>query len=315
MLQRERKRRQEAVRRSAPPAARSRRSPRRRSSRSSRSSCRSRSPRTIIESIVDDVIAENGATNMRDLGRVMADVMPQIAGRADGRSARSSARSSPDVGRRAAPWSVKAETGGRRSERSRSASVRRTRRRPSRTTASRPRRVRRWTDQSSIAVELCAPCSAETEASQARLPRNAGTRYRAARAPCALFEASRRRLEHLLLAGVVSPASERSLPPAKRGARRLSSRSCRRRRRHLRPDAACLRSRPVADEHRRGRGRRRRRGHLVSPLHRDRLRGVRPRRSTGGARKRDAELRGDVHHEAGAARSRRPAPPRRTTGH
>jgi uncharacterized protein YqeY len=37
-----------------------------------------------IEEIVDDVIAEVGATSMRDLGRVMADVMPQIAGRADG---------------------------------------------------------------------------------------------------------------------------------------------------------------------------------------------------------------------------------------
>ncbi len=37
-----------------------------------------------LESIVDDAIAENGATNIRDMGRVMADVMPQIAGRADG---------------------------------------------------------------------------------------------------------------------------------------------------------------------------------------------------------------------------------------
>ncbi len=37
-----------------------------------------------IEAIIDDAIAENGATSMRDLGRVMADVMPQIAGRADG---------------------------------------------------------------------------------------------------------------------------------------------------------------------------------------------------------------------------------------
>ena len=37
-----------------------------------------------VERIVDDVIAEVGATSMRDLGRVMADVMPQVAGRADG---------------------------------------------------------------------------------------------------------------------------------------------------------------------------------------------------------------------------------------
>jgi uncharacterized protein len=37
-----------------------------------------------IERIVDDAIAENGATSLRDMGRVMADVMPQIAGRADG---------------------------------------------------------------------------------------------------------------------------------------------------------------------------------------------------------------------------------------
>jgi uncharacterized protein YqeY len=34
--------------------------------------------------IVDDVIAEVGATSIRDLGRVMADVMPQVSGRADG---------------------------------------------------------------------------------------------------------------------------------------------------------------------------------------------------------------------------------------
>ena len=37
-----------------------------------------------LEEIVDDAIAEVGATSMRDIGRVMADVMPQIAGRADG---------------------------------------------------------------------------------------------------------------------------------------------------------------------------------------------------------------------------------------
>ena len=37
-----------------------------------------------IETIIDDAIAECGATSLRDLGRVMADVMPQVAGRADG---------------------------------------------------------------------------------------------------------------------------------------------------------------------------------------------------------------------------------------
>ncbi len=37
-----------------------------------------------LERIVDDAIAENGATSLRDLGRVMADVIPQVAGRADG---------------------------------------------------------------------------------------------------------------------------------------------------------------------------------------------------------------------------------------
>ena len=37
-----------------------------------------------IEEIVDDAIAEVGATSMAQLGRVMADVMPQVAGRADG---------------------------------------------------------------------------------------------------------------------------------------------------------------------------------------------------------------------------------------
>jgi len=37
-----------------------------------------------LEEIVDDVMAEVGATSMGDFGRVMADVMPQVAGRADG---------------------------------------------------------------------------------------------------------------------------------------------------------------------------------------------------------------------------------------
>ena len=37
-----------------------------------------------LEEIVDNVIAEVGATSRRDIGRVMADVMPQVAGRTDG---------------------------------------------------------------------------------------------------------------------------------------------------------------------------------------------------------------------------------------
>jgi len=49
----------------------------------SRSSCPSRSEDE-LEEIIDDAIAEVGATSIRDLGRVMADVMPQVSGRADG---------------------------------------------------------------------------------------------------------------------------------------------------------------------------------------------------------------------------------------
>ena len=37
-----------------------------------------------LEEIVDNVIAEVGATSIRDLGRVMADAMPRVSGRADG---------------------------------------------------------------------------------------------------------------------------------------------------------------------------------------------------------------------------------------
>jgi len=37
-----------------------------------------------LEEIVDHAIAEVGATNVRDIGRVMADVMPQVSGRVDG---------------------------------------------------------------------------------------------------------------------------------------------------------------------------------------------------------------------------------------
>lgn len=39
-----------------------------------------------LERIVENAIAETGATSLRDFGRVMADVMPQVAGRADGSS-------------------------------------------------------------------------------------------------------------------------------------------------------------------------------------------------------------------------------------
>ena len=57
-----------------------------------------------LEEIVDDAIAEVGATSMRDIGRVMADVMPQIAGGPTARrSASSSARSSPELLRRSSP--------------------------------------------------------------------------------------------------------------------------------------------------------------------------------------------------------------------
>src|SRR4029450_8014300 len=41
-----------------------------------------------LEEIVDDAIAEVGATSMRDIGRGMADVMPQGAGPADGSAGR-----------------------------------------------------------------------------------------------------------------------------------------------------------------------------------------------------------------------------------
>ena len=37
-----------------------------------------------LEEIIDDAIAEVGATSIRDLGRVMAGVMHQVSGRADG---------------------------------------------------------------------------------------------------------------------------------------------------------------------------------------------------------------------------------------
>ena len=54
-----------------------------------------------LEEIVDDVIAEVGATSMRDIGRVMADVMPQVAGRADGSAVSQIVREKLALGRSA----------------------------------------------------------------------------------------------------------------------------------------------------------------------------------------------------------------------
>ena len=51
-----------------------------------------------LDEIVDDAIAENGATSMRDFGRVMADVMPQVAGRADGSAVSQLVREKPPAG-------------------------------------------------------------------------------------------------------------------------------------------------------------------------------------------------------------------------
>src|SRR3989304_5254155 len=45
-----------------------------------------------LEAIIDDAIAETGATSLRDLGRVMADVRPQVAGRGRGPAARGASR-------------------------------------------------------------------------------------------------------------------------------------------------------------------------------------------------------------------------------
>ena len=84
MLQRERKRRLESIEAFGPAGREEQAAKEEASSRCSRSSCPSRSSEDDLERIVDDAIAEVGATSMRDLGRVMADVMPQIAGRADG---------------------------------------------------------------------------------------------------------------------------------------------------------------------------------------------------------------------------------------
>ena len=85
VLQRERKRRIEA---SEAFRAAGREAQAGEGGRGARRSCEEFMPAQLteeeLERIVDDAIAETGATNIRDMGRVMADVMPQIAGRADG---------------------------------------------------------------------------------------------------------------------------------------------------------------------------------------------------------------------------------------
>lgn len=84
VLQRERKRREEAVR-AFESAGRTEQAER---ERAELAVLEALLPEPLSESelerIVDDAIAETGATSLRDLGRVMADVMPQVAGRADG---------------------------------------------------------------------------------------------------------------------------------------------------------------------------------------------------------------------------------------
>jgi len=38
-----------------------------------------------LEKLVDEVIAETGASSMRDMGKVMSEIMPRIWGKADGK--------------------------------------------------------------------------------------------------------------------------------------------------------------------------------------------------------------------------------------
>ena len=84
VLQRERKKRVEAMEAFARPAVRSR--PTR--EESELDVLEEFMPEPLsedeLEQIVDDVIAEVGATSSATSGRVMADVMPQVSGRADG---------------------------------------------------------------------------------------------------------------------------------------------------------------------------------------------------------------------------------------
>ncbi len=46
-----------------------------------------------LEKIVQDTIAETGATSIKDLGKVMAKIMPQVKGRADGTAVQAMVRS------------------------------------------------------------------------------------------------------------------------------------------------------------------------------------------------------------------------------
>jgi uncharacterized protein YqeY len=84
VLQRERKRRSKPQRRSAAASARSRPEKEERELAVLEEFMPPPLSEEELEDIIDDVIAEVGATNLRQLGRVMADVMPQVAGRADG---------------------------------------------------------------------------------------------------------------------------------------------------------------------------------------------------------------------------------------
>ena len=84
MLQRERKKRARGGRGVPGRGPRGAGGPRRRTSSDPRGVHARAAVRGRARGIIDDAIAEIGATSMRDLGRVMADVMPQVAGRADG---------------------------------------------------------------------------------------------------------------------------------------------------------------------------------------------------------------------------------------
>ena len=70
-----------------------------------------------LEDIIDDVIAEVGATNLRQLGRVMADVMPQVAGRADGSFVSQLGKEKLAERRRAKGVTLRARRPGRRASR------------------------------------------------------------------------------------------------------------------------------------------------------------------------------------------------------